>query len=610
MSRPHLFLLAVYYALLSSPLMAPAKDKDPLAKLTPPPPIALGQQVSSYAGHSIDIPLKAIWRMPTQVRFIIRTQPKHGVLGDVRITSPNTAVVTYTHNGQDGAGLDSFTFAAQGLGTPVSAAGKVSVVISEEPSSLEVPVEVDFGTVLIGDSVTKAITLENTGGGSIAGTLETPPAWKVKGSANYRVIHGQSETVQLTFTPTDDRNYTEKLRFSHLYTLSISLLGRGQAPLTFQPDGTIELGGAPVRSGTIIAHNATGQERVLSITAPKNVTTPKSVKIPAGDDVPIILSTDEKFKSGLEGQITFRSGTYEHNVGVRLFSMAPVLKAQPAEGFRFGTVESGSHQRRTLQLSNEGGTDARLRIDTPKFLLVTPDPATAVLAPGETRTFEISIDPQGSGPYAEKLIISGGSGDPLTLPVTAEVKRTAPAIVQEVDAGTKIPTDILAPIPTMPDTGEPRAIYNDIPQIKDVRLLRTAPNSVQLIWKKPAKNAVDYRIESRSLEGAGTGALRTHWEPWPAVSYHEENGWVTADISNLRPNSLQFMRIISLDGMENGSQPSPTLRINSSPAPDYHLRFALAVIIGLALVAFLVRRLYFNRQSNRSADDARIAKLG
>ncbi len=590
---------------MAMPEIGRAKEKDPLAKLTPPPPVPLGNQASMYTGRSIDIPLKAVWRNPTQIRFLIRTQPKHGVLGEIRITSPNTAVVTYTHNGHDGAGLDSFTFAGQGLGTPVSAPGKVSIIISEEPSSLVVPVEVDFGTVLVGESVTKEIPLDNTGGGIVSGTVEVPPSWKIAGdgSPKYSVIHGQTNSLRLTFSPTDDRSYEEKLRFSHQHTLSVNLVGKGQAPLAFEPDGQLELTGSPVRSGTILVRNTTGQERTLSITTPEKIIGPETVKIPAGEEVPVVLKTDAKFKSGTNGMLRLESGSYKHSIPVHLFAMSPVLKVEPAERIAFGKVTAGEHYRASLKVSNDGGSDARLRIATPKFLVVTPDPATAILSPGENRTFEVSFDPQGSGNYAENISVTSGAGNPLVLAVTATINNP-------LASASRAPANASVPLPTPTPEGPKEAVYNDIPPIKEIRALKTTPHSVQLMWKKPAKNAVEYLIEMRSLQSVPNGPAVAKWEPWPFVSYREENGVVIADIANLQPRTINFLRVSSLDVMESASAPSPTARIVSPAAPNYHTRTILGLLIGLGAVLFFAWRYFRKRQSTRNEDAARIAKLG
>ncbi len=65
------------------------KDKE---NLPPPPPMPQAQDVSIYRGRSIEIPLRAIGRSPGQLRFLIRTQPKHGTLGPIQIIDRKNAL--------------------------------------------------------------------------------------------------------------------------------------------------------------------------------------------------------------------------------------------------------------------------------------------------------------------------------------------------------------------------------------------------------------------------------------------------------------------------------------------------------------------------------------
>ncbi len=60
--------------------------------------MAVPGKVSVYRGNTVIIPLRASGRTPGQIRFIVRTEPKFGTLGEILVTGPTTAEVAYTHN--------------------------------------------------------------------------------------------------------------------------------------------------------------------------------------------------------------------------------------------------------------------------------------------------------------------------------------------------------------------------------------------------------------------------------------------------------------------------------------------------------------------------------
>ncbi|MEI6338831.1 MAG: hypothetical protein WCQ57_09655, partial [Verrucomicrobiota bacterium] len=125
----------VLLTLLAATAASGAPKEPPPA---PAPPMAQSQNLSIYRGRSMEIPLRAVGRAPSQLRFIIRAQPEHGKLGEIRFTGPKSAVVTYTQNETGGADGDAVTFAVQAADTAVSAPAQVRIVITEEPPALSV----------------------------------------------------------------------------------------------------------------------------------------------------------------------------------------------------------------------------------------------------------------------------------------------------------------------------------------------------------------------------------------------------------------------------------------------------------------------------------------
>ena len=139
--RRYLVLLTLF---ASAPLQAEPKDP-PLV----PPPMAQPQTLSIFRGENIEVPLSAQGRAPSQLKFLIRSLPSKGRLGEIRVTGPKSAEVSYFHD-ETSEGSDSFTFAVQAIDSPVSAAAPITISICEEPPTLSVVKSVDFGTMEVG----------------------------------------------------------------------------------------------------------------------------------------------------------------------------------------------------------------------------------------------------------------------------------------------------------------------------------------------------------------------------------------------------------------------------------------------------------------------------
>ena len=192
---------------------------------------AVPQTVSVVEGGSVTVVLRARGHAGEMIDFLLRTPPAHGTLeGEAHQLTLNTASVVYTHRPGDNATEDSFTYAVQTRGGPVSAEGTVVVRIQEPPPVLTVtPAELDFGAVKAGSSTRAQVTLSNAGGGEAAGRLDPPSPWSVEGPATYRLARGASQTFALVFEPQAERAYAESLHFRYETGGGVRLVGTGLA---------------------------------------------------------------------------------------------------------------------------------------------------------------------------------------------------------------------------------------------------------------------------------------------------------------------------------------------------------------------------------------------
>ena len=294
----------VLVALLAGPALQAAAKEPPVL----PPPMAQAQSLSIFRGRSLEIPLRAQGRTPGQLKFLLRSRPSKGQLGEIRVTGPKTAVVTYTHD-EASEGSDSFTFAVQAVDSPVSAAAPITITISEEPPALSVVHSIDFGSVQVGETREEQITLRNSGGGVLAGRMDAAPPWKILGATEYRLGRNQERKVRILCAPDEQQEYSGKLTFSHDTRSAVELSASAISPFEFEPSREIELAsqdGDALRSGGVVIRNRTSRDRTVEISVPPEITSPDQVTVPAGGEKRIALQTQPAFLGASEGAAQLR----------------------------------------------------------------------------------------------------------------------------------------------------------------------------------------------------------------------------------------------------------------------------------------------------------------
>jgi len=574
----------------------------------PPPPMAQSQNLSIYRGRSMEIPLRAVGRAPSQLKFIIRAQPEHGELGEIRFTGPKSAVVTYTQNETGGADGDAFTFAVQAADTAVSAPAQVRIVITEEPPALSVIHSLDFGPLRLGQTREEEITLRNTGGGLLAGVIQAPEPWKILGSPEYQLSRKKEKKFRVLFAPLEAGEYNSKLAFSHDARSSVSLIGQATSPLDFHPPQELELAAEPagaVRSGVLVITNRTPDERSVEISVPPEIVAPAEVSVPGHGESRLTVRTREDFLGSLEGKVELASEGFHRKITLRVFALQPVLQIEPQEGLDFGEVQPGRRYTGKIHIKNQGGVAAHLKVTAPDEILLMPEPNNAVLAPGERRTFDVAFEVTIAAEYHRQIEV-GTQGSPVVkVPVSARFAASK-------TAAAKIPTSVLAPVVAESAGNRPDSAdsYTDTPPIKEILIDSQTKRDIQISWKKTAPEATRYIIEQRRLDLVKGGPPKVIWEERRQIQISEENGRGIARIVNLAPGQTWFLRISSLSQTGRRSRPSPTIRISTPPAPRNGLIQGALVLALAGIAAWLYTQIRHRRQALAARDAARIARLG
>lgn len=585
-----------------------AKDPPPL----PPPPMAQAENISMYRGQTIEIPLRTSGRAPGQLKFLIRSQPTQGTLGGIRIIDRKNAVITYTHDDDAGPGTDRFLFAAQAPDSAVSAAAPISILITEQPPALTTSSSVDFGTVLLGESAEEEITIRNTGGGQLTGEITAPPPWSVAGSKNYSLSRGEEATVRLKFSPTEELTFNGRLSFSSDERTWVLLAGQGREAVSVTPRQAWELSGTPdsqERTLEVRLKNQTEEERSTEFLLPFQLEKVPTVTLGPGEEKKIILRARPDQKDGLETTATVRTGQYDLKIPLTIFALPASLHIEPAGPVDFGTVATGRRAKRTIQIRNDGGLDARLSINAPREILVVPDPNASVLAPGEMKSFDLTYEAAQGGAWTGQLAIRANAGTPTQLPLVAH-PASQPSLVQLRPATEpEEKKEPLAAPPTAPLLQAADAPPgNAIPPIQAVTLLGATQDTVRISWKKPASNAIGYRVEQRVLD-LSTGQLKVLWSPWKNTSLQtDDQGIVEGSLSGLLPGQVIFIRILTIDELGKRSAPSPLIRLSSVPRKPWPAWVWVLPLLLLGAAGWLLWRKL--QVATFDEDQARLDQLG
>jgi hypothetical protein len=592
------------YLVLLTLLAGASLQAEPKEPPLVPPPMAQPQVLSIFRGDNIEVPLRAQGRAPSQLKFLIRSYPSKGRLGEIRLTGPKSAEVTYFHDGTS-EGSDAFTFAVQAIDSPVSAAAPITISISEEPPTLSVVNSLDFGTMEVGATREEEIILRNSGGGELDGEMEVPPPWRIVGSKEYRLGRKQEGSIRIICAPSEPEEYSGKLVFSHDARVAVDLTTNAISPFELSPAREVELTsqeGGTLRSAEVAIRNLTPRDRTLRIAVPAELVAPDQIIIPAGGVQRIALQTKPAFLGPLETTMTLESEGFKQDLPVRVFALPASLQIEPREGFDFGEIEPRRRYRGFLRVKNEGGSAARLQTKVPLEVLLVPDPSSAVLQPGETRVFEVAFEVSSPGSYRSAITIASSGAKTVTIPIVGNT-------VIQAGQAKKISTEALSSaMQPNPSAKEAEPALGSGP-VKEVRILRAGSRVFEVGWDRPEPDPVAWIIQQRHLEMTSAGPPKTVWRDLNNVRFFEQGRLIGARFENLAPGQIWFLRIISIDEQGRRSAASPTFMMTGPPAKNQMFGRTLLVILALGAAVLGVLKFRQRRQTEASEQAEQIARL-
>ena len=558
-----------------------------LPSVPPPQPEPVLTKV--YVGESVEIPLVGVSRSGSGLQFIIRRQPASGKLSEIRMTGPNTAAVTYTHNPALGPGVDEFRFAVGAPGIGVSTPARVTVNVVERPAAFIAPARLDFPDIAIGHTARKTLELRNDGGGIIEGSLAVPAPWKIEnGDGSYTLGPGESATLEISFTPTEAHQFASIGEFSHAPGLELGLGGRGYTPVEIAPrvirlesDGRNE-----VRAGFMILRNVSDEDFDVHIAAPPEVVVQDAAHLAAKSESQIALHTRAGFLGTLDGKLTITGDKATIEVPLQVVAAPARLEVSP-QSIDFGKIAAGRAGRDRIVLRNVGGSAAKLNIKMPDGVTLDPDPAYETIAPGASRTFEISYSRPLAGRFSDTVIIEAGDLG-LRLPVTAEVQP------EWQQAGASAPV-------RRPGAVGDLVTYNDIPPVDKLGVTRQTKTELDLTWQRTSPRITKYILFLRSIIFDANGDTHFKYERLDRVKVRFVRNEARTTLAGLRPGERITLVIVGLDAAGLATRASQPFVVATKANPVFQIPWLWLGFLALVVLGILIAR---ERSRDRAASDA------
>jgi hypothetical protein len=325
-------------------------------------------------------------------------------------------------------------------------------------ASIEIsPSSVSFGNLVVGQSVTKTVTLTNNGtemltvsGISVAGTGFSASGPKLPMSLSA----GQSASISAVFKPTAGNADTGTITIASNAVGSPSLValsgtgttGTTAAALTATPNsiafGSVAVGSEATQ--TIKLENTGSEPAAISKVAfsgtgvsVSGMTAPMTLD--GGQSATLTVTYKPTSAATLTGSVSITSNASDPSIviGISATATSSTLAATPSS-VSFGNVVVGSNTTQTIRLQNIGTSQLTISSLTPSVANVTISGITlpANLAQGTSATLTAAYKPTAAGSVAGNITVTSNAvGSPTIIDLSA---TAAAASIQLTPSATSL----------------------------------------------------------------------------------------------------------------------------------------------------------------------------
>ena len=353
------------------------RPKVKLPKSTQLPTIQLVPTVvvEVVRGEAVEIPISASPFRPGSTSVKILVPPRHGTLTRIDNDPGKPAVFRYQHDREFSDEEESFTFLlSDSLSNPSGTKQKARIVVRNPHAKLLFTPggQLDFGTVPLGQSSSKTITLSNIFGSTVSGVLKASPPWYIDDSPDLDLQEGKSRTFTVRFSPTAAGEESSRLSFEPdpLGLPDLILKGGGQAPFVIISLSELALTkDAPKASLTVsnvtdlpLAIAWHGDSKGLQLSTPTTIpphgTCEAWVSLGGGELVPdsvrkcLLMLSSSAFSQPVKVEVTGPKG----GISLELLRSGEILSTQVGTTLRLeGIARNTSDSERTAELVFQNG---------------------------------------------------------------------------------------------------------------------------------------------------------------------------------------------------------------------------------------------------------------
>lgn len=577
-----------------------------------PPPMAQGGTVEVQRGEAVDIPLNSQGRYGETVNFILRSNPRYGTLSAPHRVDRASGSIRYQHGGQTDHIEDSFTFATQASGTPVSAPAKITIRITDPPPALSAEARLSFGPTPVGEAEKRILKVKNIGGLPLSSKLDVKPPFSFEEGFNpsYTLQGGQTLEVPLIFRPTMPGESSSILKLGEGRTELTLLRGEATAPFSLAPD-RLNLRNTPRDlSAPITVTNSTPNPLKLKVKWPWGFSGDEEINVPGNGSQQLLVQVTGKEPTEFEGKLEVSLERLTLETGLRALSLPGQLEA-PDE-VDFGLVGNPAEGMKQVRVKNVGGGPLMLEVRR-EGGFVAPDLKEVLPLQADQFTDIAVYPPQNvkKGEWTGKIILWETGKPEHVIRLKGEIgssgDRVAPAARavsgQRVASDKTVFLNEAPPAPTAseaspakrtwdPEEGIPRERALAIQErrvgpnagkfmadrqqagmpIRKVKVIAVSANTLTLSWPKSPLPASEIGLQRQVLKLDSSQNLDREWLPVQSggVDRGIETDMMRA--AGLEPGRSYTLRLVHL---APGSQEQPALsasftaRTTPKPPPFY-----------------------------------------
>lgn len=634
------FLLTAILTLLAIPASEAQQIKNRKDAIGLPSPQAMRVQV--VKGQTVRITLSCTTvSKAARVEYVIRDFPALGVVGTLLPTPEDRtkATIIYQSARQSKGKTDMFSFYARYHGGHFSAPVQIVIELSDPEARIKTPSSIDFGSLILGDTVIREVLLENTGNIEFRKQILLPDPLHLVEPADGKLTipAGDSAILKIKYHPEKIGAFTS--RFIAQDEPGITFIGNASAPFITSTD----------KLSLVWNERKLNRQAELQVT--NNAKTPISIQIhppvrtqhlnghPPSNS-PLILSPG---KSGsvtialpkedvrsFKGILEISTAHYTRKILIESTPTPPRLQIDlpdpSLDYIDFGVAAPGEMISRTFMLKNTGGTASLIGMGAlPPFqIILNPDKPRAApytVSPESSAAFTVNFvaPPKDFGNYSDNLKIGTDVGT-LSIPLTAIVNNPNPmteipllprSIKQGIgnspdnpSANTPLPTP--SPLPPLAEPGKddnhlsPTGFYtrdsvtrkylDSIPAPSEFKLHEAGRHELTLAWKLPAPDYAVFEVEiRRMLVDQKTFHIESVWAPFHNINFNRSEGMVYATIKDLHPASIYEFRVLTVGTGGYYSQPSKAFGAWTKPQIDLRWLNKLYFFMGFIAIGLLLR---------------------